>query len=130
MQLVSNTARRVRFSAKREHLERVYRLVSESQGQNPALTVLYVPCLLDSGGVTALGARGNPLGGGRVPRGRAASFPHRYPRQVTAHCRWVTAYSLVDVEGVWYKSVNFARLVEGALRGVEPLVSNAVPLIG
>ena len=39
-----------RFRAKREQLERFYEgLVPESQGQNLALTVLYVPCSLDSG---------------------------------------------------------------------------------
>ena len=39
----------VRFRAKREHLKRVQRHLSESQGQNLALTVLCVPYSLDNG---------------------------------------------------------------------------------
>jgi len=37
-----------RFPAKREELEMFEGLVSESQDQNLALTVLYVPSLLES----------------------------------------------------------------------------------
>jgi len=37
------------FQAKREQLKKLYGLLPESQGQNLALTVLYVPHSLDSG---------------------------------------------------------------------------------
>jgi len=37
------------FRAKREPLETCWAMLSESQGQNLALTVLCVPCSLDSG---------------------------------------------------------------------------------
>jgi len=40
---------KVRFRAKREQLKRFKGLLPESQGQNPALTVLYVLSSLDSG---------------------------------------------------------------------------------
>ena len=40
---------KVRFRAKREQLERVHGLLPESQGQNLALTVLYVLWSRDSG---------------------------------------------------------------------------------
>ena len=39
----------IRFRAKGEHVKRVCGLLSESQGQKMALTVLYVPNSLDSG---------------------------------------------------------------------------------
>ena len=38
-----------RFRTEREQLERFSRLEPESQGQNLALTVVCVPCSLDSG---------------------------------------------------------------------------------
>ena len=38
-----------RYRAKRERLETSKILLPESQGQNLALTVLYVPCLLERG---------------------------------------------------------------------------------
>ena len=47
-----------RFRAGRKHLTRFEGLLPGSQGQNVALTILYVPCLLDSGTQVNLRARG------------------------------------------------------------------------